>query len=228
MSNPKTILISRNLKENSALRSWCDQYQHTLIEVPFIRIDPVKNLDIPSTDWVFFSSPNGLDIYFEHYPLLAQKIGVFGKGTAARLKALNIRADFVGDTRKNPISIGHDFFSQLHPNESVLFPQSQLSKKSIVNANKTNICHQRVIYQTSLEQQEVPRVDYAILTSPSNIDGFLLENNPGGTQFLVLGYTSKKHFDSLNATDKIYQAESATEESVIDLLGSLMAKRPPA
>jgi len=222
MLRQKTILVSRNLKMGSALRNWCDQHEHALIEVPFIRIDPVKDVDIPATDWVFFSSPNGLDIYFENYPLLAKKIGVYGKGTAARLNLLNIQADFVGDTKKDPVEIGNEFFSQLHPNESVLFPQSQLSKESIVSANKENRCHQRIIYETSKEGQEVPKVDFAILTSPSNIDGFLLENDPSGIKFIVLGKTSKKHFESLNVTNEIYQAESATEESVIELLNTLM------
>lgn len=222
MTRQKIILVSRNLKASSALRAWCDQQEHALIEVPFIRIDPIKDVDIPTTDWIFFSSPNGLDIYFENYPLIAKKIGVYGKGTASRLELMDIEADFVGNTSKDPTEIGKEFFAQVHENESVLFPQSQLSKESIIGANPDRTCYQRVIYNTSIEGQEVPQVDVAILTSPSNIDGFLLENKTGNTKFIVLGKTSRSHFEGLNRTTEIYPAETASEESVIQLLEQLL------
>ena len=224
MSKGKTILVSRNLKTNSPLRNWAIENEHSLIELPFIRIDPLVDVEIPETDWVFFSSPNGLDIYFKYYPLLAQKIGVYGEGTNSRLKRLGMEANFVGDTTKTPAEIGQEFFNSISSNASVLFPQSQLSKKSIVGLNKVNDCIQKVVYETGLEASEIHEVDIAILSSPSNIDGFLLKNKVRDTTFVVLGETSKNHFKSLGLTDKIEVPESASEEAVILLLEKLLLK----
>lgn len=222
MSERKSILVSRNLKSDSDLRKWCIDNNIDLIEAPFIRIDPVLEAEIPATDWVFFSSPNGLDIYFQNYPLLAPKIGVYGVGTESRLKLKGIQADFVGDTSKSPANIGEEFFASLNAKDSVLFPLSQLSKKSIAGMNKVNKVIEKVVYTTTLDGSEVPGVDFAILTSPSNIDGFLLNNKVNATQFIVLGETSKNHFENLKLTPNIHVPESASESAVILLLESLL------
>lgn len=217
------ILVSRNLNSDSKLREWVAERQIELIEAPFIRIDPILDIEIPKTDWVFFSSPNGLDVYFNNYPLVADKIGVYGKGTQMRLAARNIEADFTGDTRKTPQEIGNEFFEFIGPKASVLFPQSQLSKKSIANANPGNDCIAKVIYNTSLEGHYEVGIDIAILSSPSNIDGFLLENKTDNIRFIVLGETSKSHFKKLGLTEEIYVPQSADEESVILLLEEMIA-----
>jgi uroporphyrinogen-III synthase len=218
----KRILVSRNLAFESKLRDWANAHQFQLIELPFIRIDPILNVEIPATEWVFFSSPNGLDVYFENYPLLAKKIGVYGAGTLLRLEEIGMSADFVGDTSKTPKEIGVQFFESISEPTSILFPQSQLSKKSISSVNKVNTCIEKVIYETSLVGQEIGDIDFAILTSPSNIDGFLLENKPMNTHFIVLGETSKKHFERLGISNKLEVPTSADESSVILLLERLL------
>ncbi|MEO9532489.1 MAG: uroporphyrinogen-III synthase [Crocinitomicaceae bacterium] len=222
MSERKSILVSRNLKSDSVLREWCSERNIDLIEAPFIRIDPVLDVEIPATDWIFFSSPNGLDIYFNHYPLMAPKIGVYGAGTESRLKLKGIQADFVGDTAKTPLEIGEEFFGSIVASDTVLFPLSQLSKKSIAGTNKVNKVIEKVVYTTTLDGSEVPNVDLAILTSPSNIDGYLLKNIVGETKFIVLGETSRNYFQSLVLTEEIYVPKSASEEKVILLLEQLL------
>ncbi|MEX1001162.1 MAG: uroporphyrinogen-III synthase [Crocinitomicaceae bacterium] len=227
MAFPKRILVSRNLPSDSLLREWAANRDHALIEVPFIRIEPITDLDIPPSDWIFFSSPNGVDIYFDNYPILAKKIAVYGGGTYQRLESRGIEANFVGENTKNPDEIGKDFFDSIHPNEVVLFPISQLSKKSIINVNQQNTCLELVIYNTSVEAHEVPKMDIAILTSPSNIDGYLLKNSVENVDFIVMGNTSKNHFDNLNLGARVFQTQASTEEGVIALLEELIAGRHP-
>lgn len=226
MAFPKTILVSRNLSSDSPLREWATDHGHALIEAPFILIDPILNLDIPHSDWIFFSSPNGVDVYFDNYPILARKIAVFGGGTFNRLKSRGIDADFVGDNRKSPDEIGKQFFDSIHPNEVVLFPISQLSKKSIINVNQVNKCLELVIYNTKVEPNKVPKVDFAILTSPSNIDGYLIENTTDNVEFIVLGQTSKRHFDKKAPQASVHITEASTEQATIQLLENLL-KHPP-
>lgn len=223
MAFPKTILVSRNLRSDSPLREWTTNEGHALIEAPFIMIDPILDLDIPPSDWIFFSSPNGVDVYFDNYPILAKKIAAFGGGTLNRLRSRGIEADFVGDNRKTPDKIGKAFFDSIHPNETVLFPLSQLSRKSIVNVNQVNKCIELVIYNTAVEPTKVPKVDFAILTSPSNIDGYLIENTTENVEFIVLGATSKRHFEGLGVDASIHMPKSSTELAVIELLEEILA-----
>ena len=225
MGFPKKILVSRNLSSDSSLREWATNVGHALIETPFIRIEPILNQDIKPSDWIFFSSPNGVDVYFDNYPILAKKIAVYGGGTLGRLQQRGIEADFVGDNRKTPEKIGQDFFRSIHPNEVVLFPVSQLSKKSIVNVNQLNVCHEMVLYHTTLEPTKVPKVDFAILTSPSNIDGYLIENTAENVQFIVLGATSFRHFENLNTGAEVFMPEASTEEATIELLEQILRSK---
>lgn len=222
MAFPKKILVSRNLSTSSILREWATNEGHALIETPFIRIEPILDQDIIPSDWIFFSSPNGVDVYFDHYPILAKKIAVYGGGTFNRLQQRGIEADFVGDNRKTPEKIGKDFFGSIHPNEVVLFPVSQISKKSIVNVNQANVCHEMVLYETTLEPTKMPKVDIAILTSPSNIDGYLVENPTENVKFIVLGETSKKHFESLGKGAEVFMPDSSTEEATVTLLQEMI------
>lgn len=225
MAFPKTILVSRNLSSDSILREWAAEKGHALIEAPFIRIEPILGLEIPPSDWIFFSSPNGVDLYFDNYPILAKRIAVYGGGTHDRLESRGIEAQFVGDTRKTPAEIGKDFFDSIHPNEVVLFPLSQLSKKNIVNVNQKNVCLEMTLYETSVESTHMPKTDFAILTSPSNIDGYLMENTTENVEFIVLGETSKKHFEGLNLSASIHMPTSSTERSVIELLEKILRSR---
>ena len=223
MAFPKKILVSRNLSSDSPLREWATNEGHALIETPFIRIDPILDQDIIPSDWIFFSSPNGVDVYFDHYPILAKKIAVYGGGTFNRLKQRGIEADFVGDNRKTPEKIGKDFFDSIHPNEVVLFPVSQLSKRSIVNVNQANVCHEMVLYNTVLEPTQMPKVDFAILTSPSNIDGYLMDNTTENVKFIVMGATSMRHFKEKNAEAEVYMPEASTEVATIQLLEQILS-----
>lgn len=218
----KRILVSRNLEVGAPLRSWANKLHHQLIESPFIRIEPVLDVDIPPTDWIFFSSPNSVDAYFDHYPLLARQVGAYGEGTQYRLTLREMKADFVGDTSKNSAQIGRDFFAVVPSESSVFFPQSQIAGKRVIPEDRRQQCVEKVIYHTLTTTYKVQGVDVAILTSPSNIDGFLLENNPEGIDFIVLGETSKNHFHSLGVTSRVYQSASASQTDVVQLLDQLL------
>lgn len=227
MSYPKNkkILVSRNLMSDSPLREWATNNDHALIEVPFIRIDPIPGLDIPASDWIFFSSPNGVDVYFDNYPILAKKIACFGAGTLQRLVLRGLDASFVGDNSKLPHEIGRDFFDSIHPNEVVFFPLSERSRKSILSADHENKCYELSIYSTSVESTEVPKMDIAILTSPSNIQGYLQENRVEGVEFIVMGATSQRFFENLNTGAKIHVPKASTQEAVIELLEEMLGSK---
>ena len=86
MNGSKIILVTRFLRSGSAIRQWADQNQYQLIEKPFIKTVAVTGLIIPPTDWIFFSSPQGVQLYLDNYPVKAKKIAALSEGTALELE----------------------------------------------------------------------------------------------------------------------------------------------
>jgi uroporphyrinogen-III synthase len=188
----KSILVTRSLKADSLIRKWAAEKNIELIEKSFIETVALTGLTIPTTDWIFFSSPQSVNLYFTHYKLLAKKVAALSNGTAAELSSQNIKADFIGSDAKPTKEIGRDFFNQINSTETVLFPLSDISKKNISSQTKTDTVIELITYKTALVSDKLNDIPGIILfTSPSNVDGFLLSNKPElKTQILAIGETT--------------------------------------
>jgi uroporphyrinogen-III synthase len=214
MLNKQCILISRQPKADSSLRHFADSNGLTLVEQSFIETKAILNLSIPETNWVFFSSPSGARLFLENYQLNHQKIAVLGPGTQRTLTDLGKKVHYTGPAHLSPAEIGKDFLKQIQPNEKVLFPLSQISRKSVSgqfpDENKVEI----VTYETlenSLKLDVVPAI--IIFTSPSNIDGFLQENSlDPNTKLICLGETSHNYLKQLGIPNQIIEAGSLEED----------------
>src|SRR5690606_17051353 len=123
---PKTILITRSLQPTSKIRIWAAEHQLKLIEKSFIQTLAVTGLSIPETDWIFFSSPQGVKLYFENYPLVAKKIAALSDGTADAVLRENLSSSFIGNNSKSTREIAQDFFNKIEKSASVLFPLSDI------------------------------------------------------------------------------------------------------
>ena len=224
MKRSSTILITREEQEVPVLKQWCDENNIALEASAFISIRPIKNLHIPKTDWVFFSSPKGLHSYFDQYSVIADKIGVYGKGTLKALLKHGYKADFIGESGLDPHLIGESFNRQLAANETVLFPIGQQSKRSIVHQVSQQNCIELITYSTELIPVESRQQnDILIFTSPSNIDGYLLKNRPANdSTVLAIGPTTAKALHEKMSENKILQASAPTENALIELLKTII------
>lgn len=212
------VFISRKLNTSSPITKWCLDNNIDLLNFPLIKIEPVRNQEMPLSDWIFFLSPNGVNVYLDHYELKAKNIAVYGQGTNRELNKRGYQANFIGENSKSSLEIGATFFDFVHPDAIILFPVSHLSRRSIVQKNITNICHEVVIYKTLIEPKTIKNVDIAILTSPSNIDAYVEKNGIKNTKFIVLGETSLKHFSKNYNDAQVHMANASTEEAIIPLL----------
>lgn len=233
MNSDKTILFTRKLKKDSLVRFWAQQENFHLIEQPFIQlklVDHANEIFVPETDWIFFSSPNGATIYIENYSLKAKKIAALGAGTADAIEAKGLSVSFCGDHSKSPAEIGKNFFAQVNPGESVYFPVSQLSRRSIIKQAGNHKVFEEVTYQNvPIESTLQTNPKVLILTSPSNIDSFLANHQIQEDQsIIVLGSTSKKHiYERLDIDPESPQYEilvpaSPDEKEIVKLLSKLM------
>jgi uroporphyrinogen-III synthase len=218
----KSILITRELRAESLIRAWAAEKKFNLVETSFIETVAVTGLTIPETDWIFFSSPQSVHLYFEHYALRAKKIAALSEGTADALLEVNQTADFIGNPLHVTKQIGLDFFSEVQSNEVVLFPLSDISKKQISNQKGNHTILELITYKTALVSAKTSSEPAAVLfTSPSNVDGFLLANKlTNATKILAIGETTAGHLRQLGFT-KIAVSESTNEKALVKALKAL-------
>ena len=55
----KHILITSEANAFPKLVKWCSEREISLVCQPLIRIEPIKNLAIPQTDWIFLTHQKG-------------------------------------------------------------------------------------------------------------------------------------------------------------------------
>ena len=217
MKHIKKILVTTNKESFEKLEQWCNAQGITVWFESFIKIDAVLDLLIPTTDWVFFSSPKGAKSYLENYTIKAKKIAVFGKGTLRELHKFNLSAHFVGKVNQTPKEIAIDFKQLIGSTATVFFPIGQLSKKSIQNeinsAQITNLITYKTVY---LSKKLDTEFDVILFTSPSNFNGYKLQHKLNGkTKLIALGKTTAA---AINKFSKCIVLKEPNEASFIEEL----------
>jgi len=111
----------------------------------------------------------------------------------------------------------------LHPDESVLFPLSDISKKNVSAQNTGHKVIELITYKTASIAEKINE-DLAIVlfTSPSNVDGYLQKNKiAAGTRILAIGETTRDHLNTLGFS-KITVSESTNEKQLVKALKTLL------
>ncbi len=217
MATIKHILITSEANAFPKLVNWCSNREISLVCQPLIQITPLINLAIPQTDWIFFNSPKGAKAYLENYSVHASKIGVLGLGTAKMVKLFCPAIDFCGDSSRSIPGIGEDFKNQLDSDETVFFPISDLSKKSIVKHLLPSQVIELVTYRTKLSPIKfAENFDVVIFTSPSNFLSYSKLNELKPNQiYVAFGKTTKANMAYLN---KVEVLKAPNEHAVIEFL----------
>ena len=105
----KRIVVTRTRKQAGALTSQLRALGADVIELPTIRIEPPTDLrefgalvqDAHMYDWILFTSPNGVDAFFEMFFKLyddareigGAKIAAIGPATAQRVRDFHLHVD---------------------------------------------------------------------------------------------------------------------------------------
>ncbi len=109
----KRIVVTRTRAQAGELSKKLAQLGADVMELPTIRIEPPKDLkefgqlvmDCHTYDWIVFTSPNGVDHFFEMFYKLYQdarsiggaKIAAIGPGTADKIKQQHLAVDLLPD-----------------------------------------------------------------------------------------------------------------------------------
>lgn len=191
----KSVLITRDLKEDSFFKNVLEGNGYKVEGVSFIETKKVNILSVPQADWVFFASSNAVDYFFTQNPELKAKtkFGVIGKSTEQELKKHNRNAAFVGSV--NDTKVVGKKFAKTVGDETVLFPQAKGGLRTIQQQfEDSSKLTDLVVYETvKKENAKLPEAEILVFTSPSNVESFFEKTKISATQKVVaIGKSTEK------------------------------------
>lgn len=187
-----SLFISKASHEVLALERFCELKGINLIAESLIKFEAVPFSVERTFEVIFFTSIRSAHFFLKQETVSKNTaIACIGLGTAEKLQALGLDVSFVGDKSGNPSDVAQEFKKWLGK-RIVLFPQSTISKRSIVSILPENQCLELTVYNTLANCKEIPHCETYVFTSPSNFESFLLCNNTPQGKIIAWGESTKK------------------------------------
>lgn len=204
----KTLFISRQIKHNGALKRFCVENKIEFIAQSLIDFKPILVSTIPFAEVVFFTSPRSVKFYLEQTKIAKnQLVASVGIKTTQALQQNGIDVHFTGENATQPQAVAVSFKKWLGE-KTVLFPQSNISNRTMQQQLDEKQYTDLVVYETILTPQIIqPKPDLLVFSSPSNVEAFLKMNSLDESQLLfAFGTTTANHlkkqgYDSTVLTD---------------------------
>ena len=172
----KRIFISKNESEVQELKAHYQKQNYTLIAHSFLQFEQVDFTIQHNYDVLFFSSPRSVLFFKARYELQSNKlVACTGSKTKQLLESLGVVVSFSGVNTSKINAVAEDFKSWLGDN-NVLFPLSDISKKTISSLIDDAQKQEIIVYKTEIQPKKIALCDTYIFTSPSNVKGFLIAN----------------------------------------------------
>lgn len=179
---PKKVFISRELTDKSYFRRALEKHEIVVEDRSLIRTVPViTKLDsfiLRNIDWVFFSSKNAVEYFFNLEPLLPKKVkfGAMGSGSEDMLRRKGYFVDYIGEGIDTAIVAAE--FAELANGLNIAFPSAKDSMRSIQLglSSDTKIIDLPVYETIKEEKPEASDAEILVFTSPSNVEAYFEEN----------------------------------------------------
>ncbi|HZY38001.1 MAG TPA: hydroxymethylbilane synthase [Mucilaginibacter sp.] len=222
----KKVFISRELSEQSYFRRALEKHGIEVEARSLIRTVPVINkvdsFIFRNIDWVFFSSKNAVDYFFQLEPLLPKKVkfGTMGSGSEDALRRRGHFVDFIGEGIDTAEVAAE--FAQLANGMTVLFPAAENSMRSIQHGLSAGTkVIDLAVYETILEEDPEPSgAEILVFTSPSNVEAYFANNLMQPDQKVIaIGKSTGKKLDEVqvNYTLPFSPDETGLAEAVFGL-----------
>jgi len=207
---PQKVFISRDLNENSYFYKALKKHSIEIEARSLIRTVPaITILDsfiLRHVDWIFFSSKNAVEYFFELDPILPKKVkfGVMGSGSEDTLRRKGYFVDYTGagiDTTDVAAE-----FAKIADGKTVLFPAAQNSMRSIQKSLSadTKIIDLPIYETIGEENAEATAAEIMIFTSPSNVEAYFAGNllDPG-QKVIAIGKSTGKKLEEMGVSYKL-------------------------
>lgn len=242
------VLLTRPKNHISRTAALLREKGAEVLELPAIRTEPMENqsrlfetLDkINEFSWLVFTSPTGVEIFFEEMKKMEKdvrilgkiKIAVLGEGTRKKLKEHGLYADLIPNTYDGD-SLGKALAQVVKPGENILIPRAEKGNQNLVSfleeagAIVEDIPTYRTVYEKSglideKKEFEKGSIDCAVFTSASTVKGFV-EGTKGldytKVKAACIGKQTKAQADKYGM--QTYMSEKATIESLTKLVENM-------
>ncbi|MEI6536819.1 MAG: uroporphyrinogen-III C-methyltransferase [Verrucomicrobiaceae bacterium] len=194
----KRIVVTRTRTQAGELTKKLAQLGADVIELPTIRIEPPKDLktfgqlvqDCHTYDWIVFTSPNGVEKFFEMFYKLYQdarsiggaKIAAIGPGTADKIKQMHLAVDLLPE-KFVAEGLIQAFKKVDVENQTILWVKAEQTREVIANelTGLGAIVDEAIAYRTMPETESHEAItrfkeegaDVITFTSSSTVEHFL-------------------------------------------------------
>ena len=220
-----------------------------VLEMPAIATVPIEGNealgqaleDLPLYDWVVFTSPSGVRIFFEEMAkagidrrVFMADIAALGSGTAAELRKHGYIADLVPEEATGE-ALGALLAEVAEPGDKILIPRARIGNKALVEALSACEVDDVPTYDTVAltggfvdiaTQFEQGRIFCVAFTSSSGVRAFA-EANPGldfaQVQAACIGEKTRATAESLGMST--WMADAATMDSLTELIVRRFSER---
>ncbi len=216
-----------------------------VLELPAIRTEPMEDkakirealLKLSAYQWLVFTSPTGVDVFFEEMrsfgidvrSLGSTKIAVIGEGTRKKLQDHSLNADLMPEVYDGD-SLGAALAALLDGTERILLPRAEKGNENLTKllketgAQVDDIPTYRTLYENSLlidEKMELEsgNIDCVVFTSASTVRGFVEGTkceDYSGIRAACIGKQTRAAADAYGM--QTFMAEKATIDSLIALV----------
>jgi hydroxymethylbilane synthase len=200
----KSVFISRDLSEHSYFRRAIEKLGIEVEARSLIRTVPVittfDSYILKTIDWVFFTSKNAVEYFFDLKPLFPKKVkfGAMGSGSEEALRRKGYFADYTGEG-VDTADVAEDF-AKLANGTIILFPGAESPMRSIHQALSPDTkAIDLPVYETVLKEDVVLSTsEVLIFTSPSNVDAYFVDNLLEPYQKVIaIGKSTGRKFDEM-------------------------------
>ena len=224
-----------------------------MLELPAIKTEAISENQklkqsmeaIQSYDWIVFTSPTGVRVFFEKLAeheadirkLAAAKFAVIGSGSEKELKKHGILADLKPEIFDGE-HLGFSLARACTVGERILIPRAETANRELIlelqkvpDVQIDDVPTYRTLYESSelIDQKaefEQGKIDFAVFTSASTVRGFAQAAK--GLDFslvraVCIGKQTKQAADELGM--RTWMSEKATMDSVLDKVKELCRKQ---
>ncbi|HVW96578.1 MAG TPA: hydroxymethylbilane synthase [Mucilaginibacter sp.] len=201
---PMKVFISRELSANSYFRKALQKHHIEVEARSLIRTVPVitklDNFILKNADWIFFSSKNAVEYFFQLNPLLPKKVkfGVMGSGSEDMLRRKGFFVDYTG-AGIDSADVAKEF-AALANGQTIVFPSAENSMRSIQQSLSADTkIIELTVYETILEDEVEPSgAEILVFTSPSNVEAYFVDNLLDPDQKVIaIGLSTGRKLDEI-------------------------------
>jgi uroporphyrinogen III methyltransferase / synthase len=234
----KRVVVTRTFTYQNRLRHLLEEKGAEVIDLPTIRLVPKPDTrnwaePLPESDWLVFSSPNGVENFFRFYlehhdirELGARKVAAIGPSTAARVGDFHLQVDLVP-----PKFSAADLVKAWPASEtgkSILFPCGVKAGKDLEEGLKPHGCRvERLeVYDTVPEREDsqggirrltAEGADWIVFCSTSAVENFAalgLSYPKEGLRYASLGPVTSAAMGRLGYPVDVQAPQSTLEQLV--------------